>query len=826
MKKCYAPLLFLISFMSFSQIKGTVSDEKGNSIPYAIVFEENTYNSTTANEKGVYELNVKKTDNNHTLIFKSLGFKTKKEKTTTTEFPYTLNTVLAEENLALNEVVINTKVNPALAIIKKAIASKKENAEKTNRFTADFYSKGIFKIKNLPKKIMGMKIDLGAKMSSYLDSTGSGILYLSETVSKIQFEEPDHFKEKIIASKIAGDNKSYSYNTAINSNYSFYDNTVPLEEAKLISPIANNAFNYYKYQLEGTFFDENNQQINKIKVIPKRDKEPVFEGYIYIVEDSWAIYAVDFEVKGYRMNDEFTEVLQLKQNFNYNTISKLWIKNTQSIDFKAGGFGIGFTGSFQYVFSNYEFPNAFNKKKFGKEILSFENNANKKEDNYWNTIRPMPLTSEELLDYTKKGELEKRTESQKYLDSIDAKNNKFKIMNVLAGYTYKNTFKKYSFQYNGLVDFSSLNFNTVQGISISSGFSFSNWNDETGKRTNIKTTFNYGFSDERLRVSAEYKHQFNNQNYAKLAISGGTKVNQFNDREPINSFINDISSTFFKDNYMKLYNKEFFGVKYSQDIANGLNLEGKVDYSQRKPLFNTSNYSFVKIDKLYTSNNPLAPNDYVNPGFETHHLTTLNLNATINFGNKVITRPNGRYNLKNDKYPTLFLNYEKGFASNEKKYEFEKLEAKISYNMLLENKGELAVNFNVGKFFNADNIAFIDYKHFNGNQTHIELSEKYLDAFLLMPYYSNSTNTSYFKLHSEYNDNGFIMNKIPLLNKLKSQLVMGYHTLGVPNKKPYNEFNIGLDRLGFGKFKIFRIDYVRTYENGIKTNGLVFGLKL
>lgn len=134
MKKCYAPLLFLISFMSFSQIKGTVSDEKGNSIPYAIVFEENTYNSTTANEKGVYELNVKKTDNNHTLIFKSLGFKTKKEKTTTTEFPYTLNTVLAEENLALNEVVINTKVNPALAIIKKAIASKKENAEKTNRF--------------------------------------------------------------------------------------------------------------------------------------------------------------------------------------------------------------------------------------------------------------------------------------------------------------------------------------------------------------------------------------------------------------------------------------------------------------------------------------------------------------------------------------------------------------------------------------------------------------------------------------------------------------------------------------------------------------------
>ena len=817
-------MLFLISFMSFSQIKGTISDEKGNSIPYAIVFEENTYNSTTANEKGVYELNVKKTDN-HTLIFKSLGYKTKKEKITPTEFPYTLNAVLAEENLALNEVVINTKVNPALAIIKKAIASKKENAEKTNRFTADFYSRGIFKIKNLPKKIMGMKVDMEDKMLSYLDSTGSGIIYLSETVSKISFEKPDHFKEKIIASKIAGDNKGYSYNTALSSNYSFYNNVVKIG-TNLISPIANNAFNYYKYQLEGSFFDENNHQINKIKVTPKRDKDPVFEGYIYIVDDSWAIYAIDLTIKGYRMNNEFTEFFQLKQNFDYNSINKIWAKSNQSITLVAGAFGIQFTANFNHVFSNYNFLDSFDKNTFTNEILSIETTANKKENQFWNTIRPIPLTTEEVLDYSKKDSIETVRESKKYLDSIDAKKNKFHLMNVINGYTYKNSYQKYSFHYNGLVDLSSLNFNTVQGISLSSGFSFSNWNDDLGKKTNIKTTFNYGFSDERLRVSAEYKHQFNNQNYAKLAISGGTKVSQFNANEPIKGFINDISSTFFKDNYMKLYNKEFFGVQYSQNIANGVNLEGKVDYSQRKPLFNTSNYTFLKNDKSYTSNNPQAPDDYINPGFETHHLTTFNLNATINFGNKFITRPDGKYNIKNKKYPSLFLNYEKGFAANEKKYEFDKVEAKISYNMLLKNKGELAVNFNVGKFFNAENIAFIDYKHFNGNQTHIELSEKYLDAFLLMPYYSNSTNTSYFQLHSEYNDNGFIMNKIPLLNKLKSQLVMGYHALGVPNKKPYNEFNIGLDRLGFGKFKIFRIDYVRTYENGIKTNGLVFGLKL
>lgn len=820
MIKCFAPLLFFISFLSFSQVKGTITDEKGNPIPYAIVFEENTYNSTTANEKGEYELQLKKSQN-PTLVFKYLGFKTKRETLTIKEMPFILNVVLVEENYTLNEVIINTKVNPAIAIIKKAIASRKENTEKVNRYTADFYSRGIFKLKNLPKKIMGMKVDLGDKMSSYLDSTGSGIIYLSETVSKISFEKPKQFNEKIIASKIAGDNKGYSYNTALSTDYNFYENTVNIQ-TNLISPIANNAFNYYKYKLEGTFFDQNNQQINKIKVIPKRDKEPVFEGYIYIVEDSWAIYAIDLTVKGYRMNDEFTESLQLKQNFDYNATNKLWAKSNQSIAFVAGAFGIQFFGNFNHVFSNYNFVESFDKKTFTKEIIKIENDANKKDDLYWNTVRPIPLTQEEVQDYSKKDSIETVRESKKYLDSIDAKNNKFKIVDLLSGYSFKNTFKKHLLQYDGL---NSLTFNTVQGYSLSTGISYSKWNDETGKRTKFKTTFNYGFAEDRLRVSGEYSHRFNNINYANIIISGGTKVNQFNDNEPISSFINSISSIFFKNNFMKLYNKEFLRVQYNQDIANGVNLRGKLEFSQRKPLFNNSDYSLFNKDQLYTSNNPIAPNDFINPGFETHRLTSFNLGAKINFRNKIISRPDGKYNIKNDRYPTLFLNYEKAFAASDKKYEFSKIDAKISHSITLGNKGELAATINAGQFFNAENISFIDFKHFNGNQTHIGLEAKYLNNFLLLPYYSNSTNKSYFQLHSEYNDNGFIMNKMPLIRALKSKLVMGYHALRTTNAKPYNEFNIGLDNLGFGKFKMFRIDYVQSYNGGIRNDGILFGLK-
>jgi hypothetical protein len=95
-----------------------------------------------------------------------------------------------------------------------------------------------------------------------------------------------------------------------------------------------------------------------------------------------------------------------------------------------------------------------------------------------------------------------------------------------------------------------------------------------------------------------------------------------------------------------------------------------------------------------------------------------------------------------------------------------------------------------------------------------------------MPYYSNSTNKSYFEAHLEHNDNGYIMNKLPLLNKLNSTLVLGFHSLGVVGAKPYSELTIGLDNLGFGKFKVFRFDYVRSYQSGFKAEGIVFGLKI
>jgi hypothetical protein len=817
MKKTISLLLLVFANTLSAQIKGSVIDTNGNPLPFVAVLEENTYNGTTTNENGKFYLSIK--SEKSTLVFQYLGYKTTKrnvEKNGTEEIVITL----IEENINLNEVVVNKNENPANEIIRKAIANKKENSEKTARFKADFYSRGIFRIKDAPKKIMGQKFDF---FDEVLDTTRSGILYLSETVSKITFQKPDKLKEVIIASKVSGDDNGFSFNNAASVNFDCYENYLPFQ-INVISPIADNAFNYYKYKFEGSFFDENNHQINKIKIIAKRESEPVVEGYIYIEDDTYSIYATDLVIKGKQMQTPIIDKLILKQNYSYNTQNKIWTKNTQTIDFVAGMLGVNISGRFTYVYSNFEFEKEFAKKTFSNEILRFEENANKKDDAFWNNTRPIPLTEEENTDYIKKDILQTKKKSKTYLDSIDSKRNKFNITDILTGYTYRNSFNKWSLNYDGPIMATS--FNTVQGLNSSIGLNYVKYDEETkGKYTSIGGRLNYGLAEERVRGYLYFAHRFNRTSKDYVSLKAGNSVNQFNSNNPISNIVNSISTLFFKNNFMKLYENNFASAFYAREISNGIYVNFNTEFSDRKPLFNNTDYILIRNTDNYSSNNPLLPEDNDSVAFNRHQLVKTNLLLRFNFGQQYITRPDGKFAIPNDDYPTVSFGYEKAFAASEKKYEYHLFSARLNYEITMGNKGILEINTKAGKFYNADQISFVDYKHFNGNQTHIGQSDTYTNVFNLLPYYMASTNDSYSETHIEHNDRGFITNKIPLLKKLNSQLVFGIHNLAIPNRSPYQEFSIGLDNLGFGKVKLFRIDYVRSYQSGFVNDGIIFGLK-
>ncbi len=821
MKKITLLLILITSSSIFSQIKGKITDTKKNPLSFVSVYLDKTVTGTTSNDNGDYILNITK-KGKHIIVFQFLGYKTLKRKVNITSFPFELNVELAEEDVLLDEISISTKDNPANAIIRNVIANKDKNTDKLAKYTAKFYSRGLYKIKDAPEKFMGQTMgDFGGG----LDSTRSGIIYLSETVSEISFQKkPKKFKEKIIASKVSGRDNGISFNRAEDANINFYSNSVELGN-DLVSPISTNAFSYYRFKLVGTFYDKNGKLINKIQLIPKRKNDRVFDGFLYIVEDDWALYGADVSVTGAQVNLPMVDVLKLKQNYNFSEKQNAWVLISQTIGFKVNFFGFKFDGKFSSAYSNYNFSPTFLESTFTNEVLTFEEKATEKDTVYWNNLRPVPLTIEEIKDYTIKDSIKVVRKSKKYLDSVNKKQNKFSLLSPITGYTFRNSYEKWSLSYDGLID--NIGFNTVQGFNTSLGVSYFKRQNEKGKWWNAGIKANYGFSDERIRPTFFFTKKWNNFSRPRLSISGGITTPQFNEREPIMRLNNTISSLLYRNNYLKMYEKSFAKVSYSEEIKNGIYFSSSLEYANRKPLFNTTDYSFASQDKNggYTSNNPLDNSDFENSPFTEHKIATLNVGAAFVFGQKYLSYPDSKFNIGNDKYPSLNINYRKRFAASNSELNSDVFTANLRQDINAGNYGQFAYNIRGGLFLKKKNIAFMDYLQANGNQLTFPLDGQ-LNSFSLLEYYKFYTNDKYAEAHVEHNFKGAILGKIPLLNKLNFHLIGGAKTLFTADKKPYTEYSVGLGNLGFGKWRFLRVDYVRSNYGGIKNDGFLFRLSL
>ena len=816
----YLILLFFCSLSVSAQLKGNISDIDQQPIPFVNIYIENSYTGTTSNEQGDYELALPE-PGTYTIVFQFLGFKTQIKTIEIKEFPYSLDITLLEENISLNEVVISSKENPADRIIRAAIGERKAQLEKINAYSADFYSKGIIRLKDAPKKFFGQEI---GDMDGVLDSTRSGILYLSETVSKINYEKPDKLSEKIIASKVSGDSNGFSFNNAGDVDFNFYNNTIDLN-SEIVSPIADYAFNYYTYKLEGIFYDNGGRLINKIKVIPRRENDRVFSGDVYIVEDQWGLYGLELSVTGGQIQSPAVDVITFKQNASYDQKSDFWVLRSQTISFEFGFFGFNGNGSFVANYSNYKLNPDFEKTVFTNEVLAFEPEANKKDSTYWNTFRPVPLTSEEFKDYIKKDSLQILYNSKTYLDSLDASHNKFKLGNLISGYTYENSFEDKEFSISSPL--AGLSFNTVQGFNANVDVNYTKRYDEFKNYLAIENQVNYSFDTQTLRGSVGFKYKFNNVNDLNIGFSSGIKVQQYNEQDPISSLINEASSLFFEDNYMKLFENRFVKINYGQELFNGFRFGTALSYENRRGLFNSSDYTTINSDdKSYTSNNPLEPLNFESTPFENHNILKFKFKGSLRFGQKYLSYPGSKINITNPKYPKLNFSFEKGFGATNSNYNYEHLSIDLSQNVSLENKGDFSYKLLSGAFFGGTSLAFMDAKHINGNQTHINLDGSYLSSFKNVGYYDFSTSENYLEYHLEHDFKGYILAKIPLISELNYNLIIGIHGFTSDNQKPYTEFSLGVNNIGWKKYRFLRVDYVRSYHSGFVNDGVLFGISL
>ncbi len=823
LKIIYAFLLLLHSCFQLhaAAIKGKVSGPAGEPLPFASVYIQGSSIGTTTNIEGDYYLELQ--DGDYTIVFQYVGLQQRSEKISLKGTDIRLDVTLNELELQTAEVIVRADEDPAYNIIRAAIKKRQYHLEQLSNYSCDSYVKGTQKVEGLPDKIMGRSL---GRLSEGLDSNGNGIVYLSESVSKLFFEDKK-YKEIMISSKVSGDDNGFSFNSGVSMNeFNFYENQLTLGDAKLLSPIAQNALLSYRYRLDATFID-NGKIVSKIEVIPKNSMGALFHGYIYIVNDQWNIHSTALKTSGKAANISLLDTVEFRQ-VHLTIQDSIYRLFSQEIEFKLNVFGIKIFGRFIGVFKNYLLNPSVDSKFFNAEVFKVNNDANKKEKDYWDSIRPIPLTIDESREYAVKDSLQKVWKTKEYLDSIDRASNKPGFGILFGGYTYRNRYKKWSIGIPSPL--TTVSYNTVQGFFANAEIEFNKWyHEDRRKWFDLKTQVQYGFSDNRLRGTGRIRIKFNDINDARLEIEGGNKVQQYNSSEPIGPLVNTIYTLFLRKNFAKFYERTYGEIQYSSRIFNAFYFIANVSYQDRKALKNNTDYSFFYSDKRnFFSNNPLdfgASPMTDSAYFENHRHFAADIYLRIRFAQKYVSYPGRRFYTES-KYPEIWLNYKKGIPLLGANTDYDYLGITIQKNELpIGTIGYMTLRAKYGIFLNWRKIEFADYIHFTGNQTIYAKSEFQWRSYQLLPYYSFSSNKWFAEAHLEHNFKGLLWNKLPLLKKLGFENLAGYHFLYNPDQGSYMEFNFAISRIGLKLLRFGRIDFVGSYKIGEKPKfGTVFSL--
>ena len=828
-------LLFflLFSFQIHAQLTGTVTDKSGEPLAFASIYIQGTTIGTTSNIEGKYTFELKK--GTYQLVFQYVGFQQKTIAVAIEDQPIVKDVILQEESFSITEIVVRADAeDPAYPIIRKAIEKRKYYKEQVQAYQCNIYIKGAIKLLDAPDKIMGN--DIG-DMGGSLDTNRQGIVYLSESESVLHFKQPDHYKEIMMSSKVSGNDNGWSFNRFSEMDFNLYHNTA-LYQRQIISPIASGAMQYYKYKLLGTFTDDEGRLVNKIKVIPKRSEDPVYEGIIYINDELWNIQSTELFLTNETMKQPGLDTMWLRQVHVPVEKPDVWRLLSQTISFKAGVFGFKMKGDFTGVFNDYNINPTYEKGFFNNEALFFEEGANEKTLEYWDSIRPIPLTVEEDKDYVKKDSLQEIWDSKEFKDSVDLKNNKFKVTSLLFGYTYRNSWKRKSFSLTSPL--STIQFNPVQGWLGSINLIYRKGYDDRNLRWfSINPKIQYGFADEQWRAKLKFFYHINRTKFSRLNIEGGREAVQFNPSEPISVLVSEWFNLVYKRNLIRLYDKKYFSAYYSQEIRNGLVGQIETEFAHRSELQNNTDFSFSKKEEAYASNIPINEFGDLVSNFSNPNSFTLEARFRIRFAQKYLTYPDRKY-IMGSKYPAFWIKVKRAFAINNDFVGYTKATLQIyddyiKFGVLGHSQFNLVAGTFLGK---KTRPSFIDFHHFNGSETIIGNPNRYSSFFKRLPYYEYSTYGPFVEGHFQHHFDGFLLDKIPLLRKLGWQTVLGIdflhtqkYTLDGINRdvfaKNYAELAFGVDNIGWGVFRLFRVDVVASFKEWkYDSVGLMLGIKL
>lgn len=779
-------------------------------VPYALIIVEGTEAVTTTNENGKYELEL--AAGSYEITASGMEYLSLTQAVTLAENDtLELNFVLEKLVVNLDSVeVIGSQEDLGIRIMRKVIAKRKENAGRVRTLETDIYLKGVMRTTKMPGSFLGRKLEDSDKVKMGLDSTGRGIIYLLEQNTHYYYQEPNKEFNYIHSVKTSGDAQGLGF-AQLPPIINIYENNLTvlggLNDRGFVSPASSQALMYYDFKFEGDY-EDNGMFINKIKVIPKRKYDPLFSGYVYVVDGEWVFKSVDLLLTK-ESGIDILDSLYFRQTYNRYQKTDIWIIQNQTLlpHLELFGFGIGgnFITNYKHQKLNKELPKGVFEQKF---LTVYDSTALKKNSAYWDTTRVVPLTDEEREDYILKDSLETVF---KHKDSINATKVKynFSLMNLLlSGPAVGN--RKWSIGTSALFDM--VRYNTVEGVNLRINPQYVLHIDKYNLFS-VYGILRYGFASERwyqnLRLSYSRSNREQPAQHWKLNVEGGKYIKDLSGLQPVPGIVNSVASL-WGWNYLKWYEANYVKMNANVGFGNGLSVEGGLSYEDRSSLKNSASYTFHKEHKSrITQNNPPDL-----PDFQNHKAFIVHLGLSYQPGWKYYKMPDFIQAVPGSN-PVFELNYWKGIPGLSGSYtDFDKWQLGIRHQVNLKLLGVLDYHLVTGGFLNKKFVGNPDYQHYIGNRSFI--SSARLNSFQLAPYYKFSNIEDwYFRGHIEWNLAGLISNKIPVMKQLNWHLVLGSNSLYINKTSYYYEVFAGVDNIGYKMIRFGRVDFVLGYEAGI-----------
>ena len=321
---------------------------------------------------------------------------------------------MERSSIQMKDFVLKVSRDPALALIKKVIKNKPTNDyNKADNYSYEVYNKLEMDINKIPKKAFAIspilkKFDF---IQDFIDSTSDEKpflpLFLTETISDYYYQKkPKKMKELIKGSRISG-YKNQSVSQMLGSMYQnidIYSNNIPIFNLDFISPIANDAPFFYKYQLIDTQ-SFNGKTCYQVAFTPKRSGEHTFNGDMWIHDTDYAVQKVNMIITK-DQNINWVNKVTMMQEFTCFE-DTLWFltKDKFYVDFlpphgdKVAGFlGRKTTTYKNIVVNDASIEDIINDKKNKAELVLNKDALNRNED-YWNQVRHDSLSKNEKAIY-------------------------------------------------------------------------------------------------------------------------------------------------------------------------------------------------------------------------------------------------------------------------------------------------------------------------------------------------------------------------------------------------------------------------------------------